>query len=169
MRLPLFCIKEIIMEKTIKIDSKTSIKVSNNIGWMMAYRDQFGQDIVPTLIPILNAGLDIAIEVAKNAEGEATALDVIKALDSDVIRDSLYDMAGLEFVDIINIVWAMAKAADDDIEEPREWVKSLPAFPVDIIFPIILELVLRCMVSTKNLRRLQTAMEGLRPSPSSQS
>ena len=157
------------MEKTIKIDSKTSIKVSNNIGWMMAYRDQFGRDIVPALIPILNAGIDLVVEVAKTAGEEATARDVLKALDADTIREALFDMAGLEMVDMVNIVWAMAKAADDDIEEPREWVKSLPAFPVDIIFPIILDLVLRCMVSSKNLRRLQTAMEGLRPSPSSQS
>ena len=50
------------MEKTIKINSKTSLKVSNNIGWMLAYRDQFGRDIVPTLIPALTAALEIDTE-----------------------------------------------------------------------------------------------------------
>lgn len=158
------------MEKTIKIDSKTSIKLSNNIGWMMAYRDQFGRDIVPALVPVLNGAIDIAMEIAKATEGKnVDALSVIKALDASTIQDALFSVAGLEFVDIINVVWAMAKAADDDIEEPREWAKTLPAFPLDVIMPVVFDMVLRCMVSTKNLRRLQTVMESLKPSASNQS
>ena len=157
------------MEKTIKIDSKTSIKVSNNIGWMLIYRDQFGRDIVPALVPVLNAGIDLAVEVAKVTGKEASAQDILRAMDTESLRDALYNASGLEFVDFINIVWAMAKAADDDIEEPMEWVKSLPAFPIDAIFPVILDMVLKCMVTSKNLKRLQTAMGSLKPSPSSQS
>lgn len=157
------------MEKTIKIDSKTSIKVSNNIGWMLIYRDQFGRDIVPALVPVLNAGIDLAVEVAKVTGKDASAQDILRAMDTESLRDALYNASGLEFVDFINIVWAMAKAADDDIEEPMEWVKTLPAFPVDAIFPVILDMVLKCMVTSKNLKRLQTAMGGLKPSPSSQS
>lgn len=153
------------MIKTIKIDSKTSLKVSNNIGWMMAYRDQFGRDIVPTLIPALSAILDIAVEVNKAATAEGvSSADVLRALDSDTLRDALIEMSGLEMVDIINIVWAMAKAADDDIEEPREWIKQFDTFPLDTILPIIFDLCLKCMVSSKNLKRLQTGMQSLRPS-----
>lgn len=153
------------MIKTIKIDSKTSLKVSNNIGWMMAYRDQFGRDIVPTLIPVLSAVLDIAVEVNKAASEEGvSAADVFKAMETDTLRDALIEVSGLEMVDLINIVWAMAKAADDDIEEPREWVKQFEAFPLDTILPVIFDLCLKCMVSSKNLKRLQTGMQGLRPS-----
>lgn len=155
------------MEKTIKLDSKTSIKLSNNIGWMMAYRDQFGKDIVPTLIPVLNAGIDLAVEIAKVADGNVT--DLLQRIDKEALRDALFDMAGLEMVDFVQIVWAMAKAADDDIEEPREWVKTLPSFPLDVITPIIVDMVLSCMVSTKNLKRLQTRMAALKSSPSTPS
>ena len=155
------------MEKTIKIDLKTSIKVSNNIGWMFAYRDQFGRDIVPALIPLLSAAIDVAVEVSKAAgENGVSAVDVLQMMDSDVIRDALVEASGLEMVDIINIVWAMAKAADDDIDEPKEWVKQFDSFPLDTIIPVVFDLALTCMVSTKNLKRLRTAMQGMKPSPS---
>jgi len=158
------------MEKTIKIDSKTSIKVSNNIGWMFAYRDQFGHDIVPDLIPVLKAAIDIAVEISRSAGEEgATTADVLRRLDADAMKDALLEMSGLEFVDLIHIVWAMAKAADEDIEEPKEWIRQFDTFPLDTIMPAIFDMALACMVSTKNLKRLRTAMQGLKPSPSTAS
>lgn len=153
------------MEKTIKLDSKTSIKLSNNIGWMMVYKNQFGRDIVPVLIPALNAGLEVALQVARETEGKSVA-DVLRVLDTDTLTEAMIDLAGVELVDLINIVWAMAKAADDDIEDPVEWAKTLPAFPLDVIMPTVFDMVLKCMVSSKNLKRLQTALESLKPSPS---
>lgn len=158
------------MEKTIKLDSKTSLRVTNNVSWMMVYHDQFGHDIVPALVPILNGFIDIAVDLAKATGGETLNKEVIlKALETDTLREALFDMAGLEMVDVINIVWAMARALNDDIEEPREWAKSLPAFPLDVIIPIVGDMVLRCMVSTKNLKRLQEALKILGPSQSSPS
>ena len=158
------------MEKTIKINSKTSLKVSNNIGWMLAYRDQFGRDIVPTLIPALTAALEIAVEVNKAAQAEGVAtMDVLKVLDSDALRDALIEISGIEMVDIIHIIWAMAKAADDDIEEPGEWVKQFDQFPLDTILPVIFDMVVSCMVSSKNSKRFQTMMQSLKPSPSTES
>lgn len=156
------------MEKTVKLDSKTSIKLSNNIGWMMVYKNQFGRDIVPVLIPALNAGLEVALQVARETEGKSVA-DVLRVLDTDTLTEAMIDLAGVELVDLINIVWAMAKAADDDIEEPMEWAKTLPAFPLDVIGPVVFDMVLKCMVSSKNLKRLQTALESLKPSPSMES
>lgn len=158
------------MEKTIKTDSKTSFKVSNNIGWMLAYRDQFGRDIVPALIPLLNSLLNIAIEVSKVAGREGvSATDIMQALDGDTIRDAIIEASGLEMVDIINIIWAMAKAADDDIDEPREWVRQFDHFPLDTILPVIFDLTAQCMVSTKNYKRLREAMQALSQSPSTAS
>ena len=149
------------MEKTIKIDSKTNIKLSNNVGWMLIYRDQFGRDIVPVLIPVLNGLIDIALEVAKmNAKD---ARNVMSQIDAETLRDALFDMGGLEFIDFIHIVWAMAKAADDEIPDPGEWARSLPAFPVDTIGPVVFDLISTCMVSTKNLKRLRAAIASLKP------
>ena len=156
------------MEKTVKLDSKTSIKLSNNIGWMMVYKNQFGRDIVPVLIPALNAVVEVALQVARDTDGKGVAgvAEVLRVLDTDTVTEAMIDLAGVELVDLINIVWAMAKAADDDIEEPMEWAKTLPVFPLDVIGPVVYDMVLKCMVSSKNLKRLQTALESLKPSPS---
>ena len=155
------------MIKTVKIDSKTSVRLSNNIGWMLAYRDQFGRDIVPVLTPVLAALLDVAVEVNKVAQGQnVSPADLMKSMDTDTLRDAIFEMSGLEFVDFINIVWAMAKAADEDIDDPREWVKQFDTFPLDVLGPVVFDMVLTCMVSTKNLKRLRTAMQSLKPSVS---
>ena len=59
-----------IMEKTINIGNK-SVRLSNNVSWTMEYRDQFGQDIIPTLMPALNKSARIACEMACTACFEA--------------------------------------------------------------------------------------------------
>lgn len=153
------------MEKKIKIDSKTSLTLSNNIGWLFIYRDQFGRDIVPVLIPALNAGIDLAVNVLKATGGQG--IKGIESIDPEVMKDALIDAAGLEMVDILNIVWAMAKNADEDIEPPREWVRQFDTFPLDVIGPAVFELLYKGMISTKNSRRLQTLFESLKPESTS--
>ena len=158
------------MIKTVKVDSKTTIKLSNNIGWMLAYRDQFGRDIVPVLTPVLAAVLDVAVEVNKVAQGQNVApATLMQSMDTDTLRDAIFEMSGLEFVDFINIVWAMAKAADEDIDDPREWVKQFDSFPLDVIGPEVFTLIAKGVVSSKNLKRLESLKKSLRPSTSTTS
>lgn len=158
------------MQKTIKLDSKHSIRLSNNVGWMMEYRDQMGHDIVPDLIPLLNGAIDIAIEVSKASKTAGTsAMEILAAIGTDKLQDALLDLSGLEAVDLINITWAMAKAADEDLPEPREWVREFETFPLDIIVPAVVELLFSCMVSSKNLKRLRTSLQEVKPSPSTAS
>lgn len=158
------------MQKTIKLDSKHSIRLSNNVGWMMEYRDQMGHDIVPDLIPLLNGAIDIAIEVSKASKTAGTsAMEILAAIGTDKLQDALLDLSGLEAVDLINITWAMAKAADEDLPEPREWVREFETFPLDIIVPAVVELLFSCMVSSKNLKRLRSSLQDVKPSPSTAS
>lgn len=158
------------MQKTIKLDSKHSIRLSNNVGWMMEYRDQMGHDIVPDLIPLLNGAIDIAVEVSKASKTAGTsAMEILAAIGTDKLQDALLDLSGLEAVDLINITWAMAKAADEDLPEPREWVREFETFPLDIIVPAVVELLFSCMVSSKNLKRLRSSLQDVKPSPSTAS
>lgn len=155
------------MEKTIKLDSKTSIRVSNNIEWALIYKDQFGRDVLPMLIPVANTFIELAVSVMKSTGGKAldmkNAGETIKDLDISDIQSALYSLAGLEFTDILNIAWAMAKAADETIEEPRLWVRSLTSFPVDAVVPVIFDMNLQFLTTTKNYKRLQAAVEALKP------
>ena len=155
------------MEKTIKLDSKTSVRVSNNIEWALIYKDQFGRDVLPMLIPIANTFIELAVSMMKSTDGKALEQgkigDAIKGIDVYDVQSALYSLAGLEFTDILNITWAMAKAADDSIEEPRVWVRSLTSFPVDAVVPVIFDMNMQFLTTTKNYKRLQAAVEALKP------
>lgn len=155
------------MEKTIKLDSKTSIRVSNNIEWALIYKDQFGRDVLPMLIPVANTFIELAVSMMKSTDGKALEQgkigDAIKGIDVSDVQSALYSLAGLEFTDILNITWAMAKAANENIEEPRVWVRSLTSFPVDAVVPVIFDMNLQFLTTTKNYKRLQAAVEALKP------
>lgn len=155
------------MEKTIKIDKK-SVRLSNNIGWTMEYRDQFNHDIVPTLMPMLAAILDVlgGIVDTVGSTKDIGYEDLIKAVNSDKMLDAVIHMSGLEFVELINIIWAMAKTADETIPEPREWVKQFGNFPLDEITPTVFRLIVDGVMSSKNVKRLGSLIEALRPTAS---
>lgn len=158
------------MEKTIQIGDK-DIKLSNNIGWAFAYRDQFGHDIIPTLMPMLGSMIDLFAGMIE-ATGKTDTLtmeDLGAIASSDAMAEALIKLSGLEFIEFINITWALAKAADDNIDEPRIWVKQFDTFPVDTIAPALFDLVIRGVVSSKNWKRLQDRIAVLKPSTSTKS
>lgn len=150
------------MEKSIKITSKQSIKLNNNVGWMYNYRDQFGRDIVPFLIPIVNAGIGVAYDIVQQMGGAKISIENIKKVDRETFEDAVIQLAALELTDVINITWAMAKAADEDISEPREWVKQFDKFPLDTIVPEIVNLTIEGLASEKNSKRLQSLLKELK-------
>lgn len=154
------------MEKTISIGNK-DVRLNNNIGWTIDYRDQFGQDIIPTLMPMVAAALDLIKGLLEEVEdtGDLEWRDLLKTLDGDTLIDALVHLGGLEFRDFINITWAMAKCADGSIPEPRTWVKQFEVFPVDEIAPVVFELIFKGVVSSKNLTRLKDIKKNLQPSP----
>ena len=143
------------MKKTIKLYKDCELTLSNNAGWLYEYREQFGHDIVPDIMPIISAILKALKELSTQSGKPVT--EVIKSLDGDVIEDALIELAGLQSVDLINIVWAMAKCADDEIDEPRKWIRQFETFPLDVIVPKVWSLVLEGFVSSKNLKSLTGA------------
>lgn len=155
------------MERTIKIGDK-DVRLNNNIGWAIAYRDQFGRDIIPALMPMLAGALDVVSGIV-NETGKTENIDtsdLLKVLDGDAFLDAVFHLGALEFVDFINMVWALAKCADDDIPEPKVWVKQFEVFPLDKIVPVVAELVLAGVMSSKNLERLKNAKKTLQPKKS---
>ena len=150
------------MIKTISINEEQEVTLSNNVGWLLVYKDQFGQDIVPSLIPILNAGIDLVYSIYTTTGGRLDK-DTIAKLDTDVIEAALYKLAGFEMVDFLNVVWAMAKNADDKIPEPRKWLNQFEVFPMDLMVPAVFDLLYKGMVSSKNSKRLQELIGTLKP------
>lgn len=153
------------MEKTIKIGDK-DVRLNNNVGWTLAYRDQFGRDILPAIMPALWSITEALGALLRETGGKTDGIkidEVLNATQSDEMTDAFIKLSGLEFVDMINIIWALAKCADDDIPEPRIWVRQFDVFPLDEIVPEVFRLVFAGMVSSKNVQRLQSALAALRP------
>ena len=153
------------MEKIIKI-GKQSVKLSNNFSWCMEYRDQFGKDVIQEHLPIIAS---ITEAFAGAIDEDATTMnDVLRSLQGRTL-DVMIPMMQTDFTSIIvNTVWAMAKAADEDILPPKQWVKQFEVFPLDVIVPTVYELALKGMASSKNLNRLKSLWKTIQPSQSTQ-
>lgn len=145
------------MQKVIKIGGK-EVKLSNNVSWTMEYRDQFGKDVVQEHVPVL-AALTEAIATVIGDAGKTeniTISDILAALEGRTL-DVMLPLTQTEFMSvIINVTWAMAKAADEDIDPPKQWVRQFDTFPLDTIAPAIYDMALKGFVSSKNLKRLKS-------------
>lgn len=150
------------METTIKIGEK-EIRLNNRAGWTITYRDQFGHDIVPTLMPLLASGLDIVSGLVRETggRGELRIEDVLSITDGDTLLNAFIHLSGFEFVEFLYITWAMAKEADDSIPEPKTWIRQFDEFPVDVIAPKVVSLIFKGMCSSKNLERLREIKENM--------
>lgn len=152
------------MEKTIKIGKK-SVRLNNNVSWAIVYRDQFGRDIIPTIMPLFASALDIISgiinETGKTDDIELT--DLAKLADGDSLLNAAIHLGGFEFTDLICITWALAKCADEDIPEPREWISQFDNFPVDVVAPEVFSLIFKGVVSSKNLKRLEDLKKRIQP------
>lgn len=143
------------MVKTIKIDKDTNLTLSNNAGWTMEYRSQFGHDIVPDILPVLSA----VLQLFSGVENVADVKNALKLLKGGTLTDSLIELTSAQFTDFINVVWAMAKCADDTIDEPRVWIRQFETFPLDVIAPEVVTLILKGFTSSKNFKSLQMAVK----------
>lgn len=154
------------MESKIKIGEK-DVRVNNRAGWTITYRDQFGHDIIPTLMPLFAGVLDVVSGLiketgkTKNVEFE----DILAVADGDALINVFIHLSGFEFVEILNITWAMAKEADDSIADPKTWIREFEEFPVDVVVPEVIKLAFKGMCSSKNLERLREITESLKKKP----
>lgn len=150
------------MEKTITIDNK-EVRLNNNAAWAMEYKDQFGRDIVPVLLPAVATiieGLSSVLTEADDVQN-ITAKTIAEAIEGRTM-DVLLPMFQVEFVDVvINVTWALAKCADEDIPEPKRWIRQFDEFPLDAIVPEVYELIMKGFASSKNWKRLEALKESL--------
>ena len=144
------------MEKIIKI-GKQEVRLNNNVAWTMEYREQFGKDILPAIMPLLASMVEGVSTLMADAgrNGELTTTNIAEALEGRAM-EVLLPMFQAEFVDlIVNVTWSMAKAADESIEPPKRWVRQFEEFPLDIVGPAVFDLIMKGFVSSKNLKRLK--------------
>lgn len=132
-----------------------SVVLDSSTGWLFVYRDYFGRDILPDLLPALEAVLHTISNAVGVLEGDKIE-DIIKALASDEVIDGLFiDLTGAELTTVLNIFWSMAKNEDASIEEPDKFFKKFDVFPIDEILPKMFSQIVNSCISSKNLESLK--------------
>lgn len=153
------------MEKNIKIGKKT-VSLSNNVAWALEYRDQFGRDVLQEHLPVLASAIEGIAAVISDAgvSGKITLADVFSSMEGKAM-DIVIPLMQTEFMTLlVNVTWAMAKAADETIEPPKQWVRQFDDFPIDTVAPAVYELALKGFVSSKNLKRLASLKDAVKTS-----
>lgn len=139
------------MIKTIKIDDK-DVKFSFSLASFYIYKNQFGQDALSVILPLL-ADVIGAIDPEIIVEnGEISSEKLVKTAG-----DIFDQIISVEITEIADIIWAFAKAADDDIPEPALWYGSFEEFPLFDVGKEILPCLYDSLISKKKiLKNTQT-------------
>lgn len=150
------------MIKTITIGDQ-QVELSGSAGWLYTYRSQFGHDILPDLMPIIESALEVIIKILGEVEGDKLEVrHIINAIDDDTLVSIIIDLSGMETTTMLNIFWAMAKKADKTIESPEDYFDRFDVFPLDEILPEMFGLIVESSISSKNVTRLLEGMSSLK-------
>ena len=154
------------MKKEITIGNQR-VELNSSAGWLYVYREQFGWDILPDLMPIVETVLGFAVKTLSNVTGGTLYItDIVAVLDDDTIDEMLSTISGLELTTMLNIFWALAKNADDEVGRPKDFVNSFDTFPVDEVCPEVFKMIVESSISSKNAKRLLAVLKSLKESGS---
>lgn len=156
------------MIREIKIEDK-KIEIDSSAGWLYEYRDRFGHDILPDIMPIIESVLAAGISVLQESGGEVNEKTIMDALNNDALVEAFIKVSGMETLTIFNIFWAMAYNANDKIQRPKEFFNQFERFPLDIVVPALFYTIIDSSISSKNAERLLTRLRELSPSDWTQS
>ena len=124
------------MIKTITIDGK-EVQFKASASFPIIYKANFNSDILTVIMPLiaeLLRGMDdlLAKDILKDGK--------LNLIPSD-LANILENVYSVELVDIMNLLWTLAKCADKEVPEPAKWFDQFAEFPViDIaveVFPML--------------------------------
>lgn len=154
------------MIRKITLNENQSIELSGSVGWFMIYKERFGHDILPDIMPLIESGLTLAIRVMQEGgDGQ----DIIDRIDDEILTDAFLNLSGLELTTILQIIWAMAKQCDKSIGSPDEFYDQFETFPFDLVVPEAINLIINSTISSKNVKSLSVMLEGAKQSHSTKS
>lgn len=135
------------MEKIIKIADK-EVKFKFTMSAFYIFKNQFGYDAMTQIVPSLGqimASLDLSVIEKKKTSNT----DIVKMLGTALERTY-----GFEMVDLLNIIWAFAKAGDEKIGNPINFYGEFETFPVIDVLKEILPSLLEALGSKKKLTEI---------------
>jgi|SRR5690625_1705899 len=117
------------VEKSLTIDGK-QVRFKSTGGTLRRYRNQFGRDFfadVMKMFPLMQA-------MEKGIDTNNLDYQSLQSLDFEVFE---------------NIMWTLAKTADDSIPDPDTWFDSFDTFPVMDILPEVQGLISKSLEGVK--------------------
>lgn len=133
------------MIKTIKIDGK-DVKFSFSLASFYIYKNQFGQDAMSVILPLF-------ADIANAVDPEDISSDGVISSDKlfKVAGDVLDQLISVEITEIADIIWAFAKAGNDEIPEPALWYGSFEEFPLFDVGKELLPCLYDSLISKKKI------------------
>ena len=87
------------MIKTVKINKEQELTLSNNLAWATIYKDQFGHDIIPDIMPLMSAAIRLIKEMAAYTDMN----EIVKNTDFETIQETLIELCAFQFTDVLNL------------------------------------------------------------------
>lgn len=154
------------MRRTLNIEQH-SIELDSSMGWLFVYRSTFGHDILPDLMPVVEAalaGLSEVFEAGVMQKDDLKAEAALELMNADAFVDMFVKLAGMELTTVLNIFWAMARNADPTLPRPEVYFNGFDRFPMDEIVPALFYMIVDSSVSSKNAESLLAKLRDLIPS-----
>lgn len=127
------------MEKIINIGGK-DVRFKAPSSFVYRYKAHFGKDVLNILMPLVKSLVPI---VAK--KGKAGAIDNIMLINA---------LDGMELTDIYNVLYILAKSADDSIDsDPIAWLDSFDSFPVWDVAQDVFGMLIPTLITTKEPKK----------------
>ena len=142
------------MIKTVQFEGH-SVEINTSAGWLFVYRRQFGRDILPDIMPVIESILAAVAELLEGAETDEISLkEIAEAAQTGALVEAFTKMAGMELMTVYQIFYAMAKNAEKNIQPPEEYFNSFEVFPLDVIMPEMFRGIVESSISSKNSKSL---------------
>lgn len=135
------------MEKIIKVNEK-EIPLKITAGFPLRYKSQFGDDILKFIMPMLQ-GLLPLVKVMQEQDIKDTKQLLVEGNAGQLVDALSY----LEMEKLFNIVWVLAKTADNSIKEPLEWLDEFETFPLADVLPTVFEMIMQTFGTTQKSKK----------------
>ena len=149
------------MIKTIEFEGQ-KVELNTSAGWLFVYRNRFGHDIFPDLMPIIESIVSAIATMLENGEAEVTPDGIKNLMNDDTITDAFIKLAGMEITTVYQVLWAMAYNADKSIGGPEDFFNGFEKFPLDVVIPELFTAIVESSVSSKNVERLLNGLKKIR-------
>lgn len=151
------------MKRTFDFEG-TPVELNSSMGWFLIYKEQFGHDILPDLMPAIDAVFGLTIDLIGDLNRDRIGLDeILRKLDKDMVSEALATASGLGATTMVQILWSLAKNANPDIPGPLKWINSFETIPLDEVFMPVINLIFDSCVSKKKAHSLLMALKKKKP------